>query len=113
MLNKVSNAKEILTYVIGTDRITYDEEAETLEEVKLISGFIQNIRELLDFNDLLDESCDRIMTAFNLTENIKELDRASYWIFVGKEGKMITGGIKEPEISTILCMLLEKIVAKL
>lgn len=104
MLNKVSNGKEILTYLIGTYGITYDEEAETLEEVKLLGGFIQDIKELVDFNDLLDEPCDRIMTAFNLTESIKELDRAGFWVFVGKEDNVITGGIKEPEIFPTLLM---------
>lgn len=104
MLNKVSNGKEILTYLIGTYGITYDEEAETLEEVKLIGEFIQNIKELLDFNDLLDEPYDRIMAAFNLTESIKELDRVGFWVFVGKEDNVVTGGIKELEIFPTLLM---------
>lgn len=60
-MNKVSNGKEILTYIVGACGITYGEEAEILEEVKLISGFIQNIKELLDFNDLFPTLLMRII----------------------------------------------------
>lgn len=80
MLYKASDGKEILNFLIGAYGIAYDEEAETLDEIKLIGGFIQNIKELLDFDDLIDEPCDRIMTAFNLTEDIKELDRVGFWV---------------------------------
>ena len=104
ILNKATNDKEILTNLIGTYGITYDEEAETLEEVKLIGDFIQNIKELLDFQELIDEPCDRIMTAFNLTEDIKQLDRAGFWVFVGRENKVITGGIKDPKVFPTLLM---------
>lgn len=109
MLYKVSNGKEILNYLIGTYGITYDEEAETLEEVKLIGDFIQNIKELLDFQELLDEPSDRLMTAFNLTENIKELDRSGFWVFVGKEKQVMTGGVKEPQVfPTLLIRVVRK-----
>lgn len=114
MLNKVSNGKEILTYLVGAYGITYDEEAGTLEEVKLIGEFIQNIKELLDFNDLLDEPYDRIMTAFNLMESIKELDRVGFWVFVGKEDNVVIGGIKEPEIiPTLLIRIARKYSSKI
>lgn len=36
-----------------------------------------------------------MMAAYNLTENIKELDEAGFWVFVGKENRVITGGIGE------------------
>ncbi len=109
VLNKVSNGKEMLRYLIGAYGIVYDEEAETLEEVKLIGEFIQSIKELVDFDDLLDEPYDRIMTAFNLTESIKELGEAGFWVFVGKEDRVITGGIKEPEICpTLLVRVVRK-----
>ena len=95
--------------MIGACGIVYDEEAETLEEVKLVGEFVQGIKELLDGEELLDEPCDRIMTAFNLTESIKELDEAGFWVFVGKEDKVITGGIKEPEIfPTLLVRVVKK-----
>lgn len=104
LLHKVSNGKEILKYLIGAYGIVYDEEAETLEEVKLVGDFLQGIKELLDFEDQLDEPCDRIMTAFNLTESIKKIEEAGFWVFVGKEDKVITGGIKEPEICPTLLL---------
>lgn len=46
-------------------------------------------------SDLADEPSGRMMAAYNLTENIKELDEAGFWVFVGKENRVITGGIGE------------------
>ena len=97
MLHKVSNGKEIFHYLSNACGMSYGEEAETLEEVKLIGDFLQYIQELLDFEELWDEPSDRLMTAFNLTECIKELDAAGFWVFVGKENCILTGGHGAPE----------------
>ena len=96
MLHKVDKGKDILAYLSDVCGFAYDEEAETLDEVKLISDFVQYIREIIDFDDLVDEPCDRMMAAYNLTESIKELDRAGFWVFIGKENRVVTGGIGSP-----------------
>lgn len=98
MLHKVSNGKEIINYLSNAYGMSFDEETETLEEVKLIGDFLQYLKELLDFEDLWDEPSDRLMTTFNLTEYIKELDTAGFWVFMGKENCRLTGGVNMPEI---------------
>lgn len=103
MLHKADKGKDILAYLSDTCGFSYDEETETLDEVKLISYFIQYIKEIIDF-DLADEPSDRIMAAYNLTENIKELDRAGFWVFVGKENRVVTGGIGSPEAFPVFIM---------
>jgi DNA-binding Xre family transcriptional regulator len=86
----------------GACGISYDEETQTLEEVKLVGNFVQYIRELLDMNDFMGEPCDRIMTGFNLTESIKELERAGFWVFVGIENRRLTGGVGNAENFPVL-----------
>lgn len=61
MLRKASDGKEIMALMQGVCAISYDEEARTLEEVKIVSDFIQYIKELIDIDDLLEEPSDRIM----------------------------------------------------
>lgn len=51
--------------------ITFSQEAETIEEVEIISDFVQYIKELMDY-DLLDEPSDKIMATFNPSEEIKK-----------------------------------------
>lgn len=82
----------------------YDDETQNLDEVKLVGDFIQYIKELLDVDDLMDEPSDRMMTAFNLTESIKELEEAGFWVFVGIENRRLTGGVRNPENFPVLLL---------
>jgi hypothetical protein len=45
-----------------------------------------------------------MMTSYNLSESIKELDDAGFWIFVGKENRVVTGGIGESETFPVFIM---------
>jgi hypothetical protein len=104
MLRKADTGKDILLYLSGACGINYDADAKTLDEVRLIGDFIQYIKEILDFDDLIEEPCDRMMTSYNLSESIKELDDAGFWIFVGKENRVVTGGIGESEAFPVFIM---------
>lgn len=107
-LCKVGSGKELMCYLSGTYGIQYDEEAETLQEVKLIGDFLQYIRELIDTEDLLDEPCDRVMTMFNLTESIKEIENAGFYVFAGVENSQLIGGIGEPQNFPVLLIRIVK-----
>lgn len=109
MLHKASSGKEIIYYLPDACGMFYGEETETLKEVKLIGDFLQYLKELLDFNEFLDDPSECMMIAFNLTERIKELDEAGFWVFVGKENCILTGGIGEP---TAFPTLVVRIVRK-
>lgn len=97
-----------MSLIQGICGISYDEEAQTLEEVKIVGDFIQYIKELIDIDDLLEEPSDRIMTAFNLTEGIKELERIGFWVFVGIENRKLTGGKGEADDFPVLLMRIVK-----
>lgn len=103
-LQKVDNGKQLLHFIEGAYGITYDEETETLDEVKLVGEFIQYVKELLDFDDLIDEPYDKVMAGFNLTQNIKELDAAGFWVFTGRENQKLVGGIQKEMIFPVLIM---------
>ena len=103
-LHKIDEGKQLISYIDGTCGINYDEETQTLEEVKLVGEFVQYVKEIMDFDDLLDEPYDRIMSGFNLTQSIKELDDAGFWVFAGKENQKLVGGIGDPTLFPVLIM---------
>lgn len=103
-LHKVDEGKQLISYIDGTCGINYDEEVQTLEEVKLVGEFVQYVKEIMDFDDLIDEPYDRIMSGFNLTQSIQELDDAGFWVFAGKENQKLVGGIGNPTLFPVLIM---------
>ncbi len=103
-LYKIDEGRQMISYIDGSYGIVYDEETQTLEEVKLIGEFVQYVREIMDFDDLIDEPYDRIMSGFNLTQSIKELDKKGFWVFVGKENQKLVGGIGNPTLIPVLIM---------
>lgn len=104
MLHKIDEGKQLIAYIDGTCGLNYDEETQTLEEVKLVGEFVQYVKEIMDFDDLIDEPYDRIMSGFNLTQSIKELDGAGFWVFAGKENQKLVGGIGNPTLFPVLIM---------
>lgn len=97
MLHKANVGKDILVCLEGAMGMVHDEQAETLEEAKLLEDFVQYIFDVMDM-DLFLEPCDQVMTAYNLSESIKELDDAGFWVFVGRENRKVTGGIQGSEM---------------
>lgn len=107
-LKKVSDGSELLSYMSGICAISYDDKAKTVEEVELVGGFLQCIRDYLDIEELLDTPHDRISVAFELSEMIKELDVAGFWVFVGVEKQMLTGGRGNSDLFPVLLIRIIK-----
>lgn len=101
MLYRVDNGKQLVTYLSGVCGMVYDEESKTLEEVKLVGDFIQYIQKIIEINDLLEPS-ERIMTGFNLTGNLTEMDKKGFWVFAGRECRKLVGGVGNPENFPVL-----------
>lgn len=108
MLYRINEGKQLMYYLQGASAILYEEEAENLNEVKVIGNFLQYICELIDSEDLMDEPYDRIMTAYNLTESIREIEKIGFWVFAGKENRRLTGGVGEPEQFPVLLIKIIK-----
>lgn len=78
-----------------------------MEEAKLLGDFVQYIFDVMDMDPFL-EPCDRVMTAYKLSESIKELDDAGFWVFVGKENRKVTGAIQGAEMFPVLIVRIIK-----
>lgn len=84
--------------------IFFSQDAKTRDEVKLISEFVQYIKDLMDY-DLLDEPSDKIMATYNLSEELNVLDDAGFWVFTNIEKQRLLGGnIKNEEIIPVLIL---------
>lgn len=88
-LHRASVGNDITQYLHGAYGISHNEQPETLEQAKLFGEFIQYLSDILDF-DFLDDPQESVMTTYNLTESIKELENEGFWVFVGKEDKKLS-----------------------
>lgn len=109
MLMKMDSGNDLIDSVTVAQGITFSQEAENIEEVEIISDFVQYIKELMDY-DLVDEPSDKIMATFNLSEKIKELEKAGFWVFANIEEQKLTGGIKKT--AEVVPVLILRIVKK-
>lgn len=108
MLMKINDGNDLIGSVEIAQGIKFSQEAETKKEVEIISEFVQYIKDLMDY-DLLDEPSDKIMATYNLSEEIKGLDNAGFWVFANIEEQKLTGGIiKETEIIPVLILRIVK-----
>lgn len=101
MLHKANTGNDILFYLDDALGIVHDEQVDTFGEAKLLGDFVQYLFDAIDM-DFFMEPYDRIMTVFDLSENLKKLDDAGFWVFVGKENRKVTGGVGDPENFPVL-----------
>jgi DNA-binding HxlR family transcriptional regulator len=107
-LFRLNTGKEVLDIVSNAMAYAFDhDELCSQEEVDLVSGFLQLAQDWGDLSGEL-EAGERIRTACSLTESLKELERAGFFIFGGREVQVLEGGA-QPKPSdwpvAILCVL--------
>lgn len=68
------------------------EEPRTREDALIISEFQKEIEYLLDADSLIEES-ERVLIGFDLNDLITEMDEKGFWIFTGRENRVLTGGV--------------------
>jgi hypothetical protein len=91
-LTRLTSGKELLNLVLTIYALYTDEdELKTEEEVDLVGNFLQTIRDLIDIgNDL--EPADRVKEGFGLSQSLKELEHAGFFVFGGREMQIMEGG---------------------
>jgi hypothetical protein len=95
-LVRLTTGREALNLVLHSYVMwTNHDELNTQEEVDLIGGFLQNLRDLADIGSEL-EPADEVQASFSLTKSLEELERAGYFVFGGREIQLIEGGNEEP-----------------
>lgn len=93
-LSRLNSGKQVLDLVTGTLAFSMDhDELESEFEVALVGGFLQTVRDWGDIGDDL-EPTDRVSTAFNLTQSLRELEEAGFMVFGGREVQLLEGGIQ-------------------
>ena len=106
-LHRANVGNDITQYLHRAYGISHNEQPETLEQAKLFGEFIQYLSDILDF-DFLDDPQESVMTTYNLTESIKELDNAGFWVFVGRENKKLIESEDHSEEITIFLIIIVK-----
>ena len=91
-LNRLTTGKEALNIVDGCSASSMDhDELETQEEVDLIGAFLENLRDWGDLGPDLDPS-DHVRIGFDLTQTLRELEDAGFYVFGAREIQRIEGG---------------------
>jgi|GEM_PF-378924 len=91
-LNRLLTGQELLNIVHGccASSFTHDE-LQNQEEVDLIGGFLKVISDWIDIKSDLGPA-DRVRVAFDLSQSIKELEKAGFFVFGAREIQRIEGG---------------------
>lgn len=94
-LARLTSGKDLLNVVENANAFSFDhDELFTEEEVNLVGGFLQIAQDWGDLSPM--ESYDRVRIAFELTESIKELEDAGFFVFGGREIRVLEGGTEAP-----------------
>jgi hypothetical protein len=95
-LVRLTTGKEVLSLVLHAYSIwTNHDELDSQEEVDLVGGFLQNVRDLIDIGSDL-EPADQVKASFDLTRSLEELEQAGFFVFGGREIQLLEGGTEEP-----------------
>lgn len=95
-LIRLTTGKEILNLVEGGDAFSFGhDELESQQEVELVGGFLQIVRDWGDLGLDLDPH-DKVRIGFDLTKTLRELEDAGFYVFGCKEVQLLEGGIEPP-----------------
>jgi hypothetical protein len=95
-LSRFSTGREILGVLVECHALSYNnDELTTQMEVELVGDFFQLIR---DYMDLLPdmEPSTRISLEFDLTQKVKDIEGAGFYVFGAKEVQRLEGGLGKP-----------------
>jgi hypothetical protein len=94
-LVRVTTGKQLVDLISGTYAFSMDhDELSTEEEVNLIGGFFQELRDWMDIIDEM-EPIDRVKGAYSLTQLIQEIEQNGFFVFAGREIQILEGGVSD------------------
>jgi len=103
-LVKVQDGKQLFSLLDGCCAFEYDYDFnESREKAQLISSFLQEIQDYVDFCTELDIS-SQFETQAELEQSVSELSDADIWIFAARENRIVTGGMGIPENFPVLIL---------
>lgn len=95
-LIRLTSGREILDLVTGCSAGSLqNDELTTQEEVDLVGSFFQSIRDWCDLGTDADPRY-RVQLEFDLTQAVKQLEEAGFFVFGAKEIRRLEGGVGDP-----------------
>lgn len=92
VLFRLNTGKEVLDVVSNAMAYAFDhDELHSPEEVELVGGFLQTVQDWGDFSGEL-EAGGRVQVAYDLTQVLKEMEKAGFFVFGGREVQLLEGG---------------------
>jgi hypothetical protein len=73
----------------------YHSDGLSVEEIELVGGFIQNVKDWTDISEDL-EPIDKLRAGKSLSDEIQELTRRGFRVFGARERQQIRGGVNPP-----------------
>lgn len=94
LLPRITSGKQLVALAMGACQFFWDySEPTNNEEAALISTFMDVVSNLDVYSD---EASAQVQLALDLTEQIRQLDNAGFWVFADRENQVIEGGILPP-----------------
>lgn len=107
-LSRITSGKEIFNIVEGACTFSFDhDELSSDEEVKIISEFLDVVKDWGDIGPELDPGF-RVETTYRLTNLIGELDEAGFWVFGAREKQILITNGQESNWSMAIVHVIRK-----
>ena len=108
-LKKINTGQELLAIGDGAYALEYSyDEPRTREEAEVISDITELLNNVIDYIDVYNTD-ERIMFAFELNDQIIDLEKSGFWLFLAIEERLLTGDNKPAEIfPTLLARIVRK-----
>lgn len=91
-LTRLTTGREVLNLVMrACAALTDHDELKSPEEVNLVGSFLQTVQDCGDIGSELEPK-DQVETAFDLTMTLEELEQAGFFVFGGREVRLLKGG---------------------
>jgi len=95
-LVRLASGRDIMAVAGGAYQSSFDhDEPRSAEEADLLGQFLQDVQ---DYSEVWDdtEAGERVKATFSLSERIRELENAGFWVFGTREIRRVEGGVGSP-----------------
>jgi len=107
-LKRITSGKEIFNIVDSAETFQFDnDELSSEEEIKIIGEFLDIVKDWGDIGPELEHS-SRVEINYRLTNLIKELDDAGFWVFGAREKQILVANEQESDWSMCIVQVTRK-----
>jgi len=108
-LNKISCGKEILNIVEGVNAYSFgNDKPNSKDEARLIEDFFRIINDSKHYIDKKLDAIERTIMISDLSQIIKELDEAGFWVFGARETQIFEDNGQKVDISMAIFNIIRK-----